>query len=114
MHVSLRLPRFAATRRECITRSLTPLPAIYYLHVQLSGAGSVELAEVDSLPGAEHKPPVFDEYEHVVADEARLDVAVAVPLVMSVIRLVLRHQRFQLAEHVALDVRVGVLVDRDR
>src|SRR5687767_1661174 len=65
-----------------------------------AGAGAVEFAELDALPGAEDELPALDQHGDAVADERSLDVAVAVAFPVLVVGLVLGDQGLELAEHV--------------
>src|SRR5438067_2955310 len=94
------------------TRSLCSSVAAYYHHYHFPLAPAVELAEEDSLPATEQQLAVGEGDGDARADERGLDVRVGVLLAVAEAHAVLRDERAQGVEHVARNVRVGVLVDR--
>src|SRR5713226_8370710 len=54
------------------------------LDAQLAAPGAIELAEKDSLPAPQHQVAVLDQQRLRAADDGRLQVSVAVAVVMMV------------------------------
>jgi len=82
-----------------------------HTHEQAARAGTVELAEVDAAPAAQLQASAGNDERDRAARERALDVRRAVALQV-LEGAVLGHDLAQRVEHVALHVRVGVLVDR--
>lgn len=72
--------------------------------------GTIELAEIDPLPGAERKPAFDDRDRDSESHQGCPDVGIRVPLSMPVVSR-RRHQPREAGEDVTGHVRVGVLVD---
>lgn len=82
------------------------------LDQQLAVARSIEFAEENSLPGAQDKASIFNEYHLACPCEHRFRVRIGVSLPMP-IRTLVRDQSIQHASHVMGHIRVSVLVDGD-
>src|SRR5260221_14276958 len=81
---------------------------------QLPVPRSVELAEVDRLPGPEPEFSALPRDRLRRADHRRLGVRVRIALLVLVILLVPRHRALERVQDVRLHVGVGVLVDGHR
>lgn len=70
----------------------------------------VEFAQIYPLPATKTEPAIFERHGNARADERRFDVGVGIVFEVLEIRLVLRDQPFQKAEHVTLYVRIGIFI----
>ena len=75
--------------------------------------GTVELAQIDTLPPTQNQSTLLDDHSYTVTDDAGACVSGGVALVVLVVGLHPRHHPFQIGQHVATNRRIGVLVDRD-
>ncbi len=80
------------------------------LDQDLSLSRPVEFTKVYALPAAELEFALFEWHGHGQSDEGRFDVSVGVLLAVLKMRVVLRDQAPEKAEHVALHIRVSVFV----
>src|ERR1700687_5815170 len=76
-------------------------------------AWPIELGEVNALPRSEIQLAVSYRKRHIVTDEHRFDVCRGITFRMTVIA-VLRHERSELMQQIALHIGVGVLVHEHR
>lgn len=84
----------------------------HYSNEYFSFARPVEFAQVDPLPTAEQQLSVLERHGDAAADERRFDMSIRVLLTVFKVRFVLRDQSFQKAKHIALNVRIGILIHR--
>ena len=101
------------TISRCPTRVKEASEAVEKRDGEAPITGSVELAEVDALPGSEYQMSTFDGHEKTRTDKGTLEVTVAIPFSMPP-SLVSRSNAREAADQVRQHVRVGVLVDRHR
>src|SRR2546421_13111943 len=85
----------------------------HHLHYHFALAPTVELTQEDALPATEEELAVGEGDGDAGADERGLDVRVGVLFRMAEAHAVLRQERAQGVEHVAGNVGVCVLVDRE-
>ena len=63
------------------------LDARHIFNMDFSGAGAIEFAQEDALPGPEHNLTAFDGDDYAGSHQARHEVACAVPFTVFVIWL---------------------------
>src|SRR5262245_28881567 len=78
------------------------------LHLYRTCARAVELAKIDALPRSEHQIAAFHKDRSGCADQAALDVRIAVALRVPETGYILWNVMIEPQEHVAHDIRVGV------
>ena len=81
-------------------------------NMNFAGAGTIELAQEDTLPGPERNPATFDGDDYAGPDQARHEVAGAVPLTVRVIWLTAGDESLQIRDDVLDDSWIRILVDR--
>ncbi len=78
-----------------------------------AGAGAVELAEVDALPGSEEEFSVVDDEGEGGSCEDGFEVTVTVAFGVLIEGFFFGDEGFEFLEEVAFDVGVGVFVEGD-
>jgi hypothetical protein len=81
-------------------------------HHDFSLAAAVELAEKDSLPATEQQLAIFEWNCDAGTDQTGLNVGVGIFFAVAKVHSVLRNQGAKSVKHVARDIRISILVDR--
>ena len=80
--------------------------------MDFTGAGSIELAQEDALPGPERKLTAFYRDDYTRSHQARHEVAGAVPFKVRVVSLTIGDDTLQIRDDVLCDSWIRILVDR--
>ena len=88
--------------------------ASFALHVDddRPGAGAIELAHHNALPGTKHEPPIFDNQGKRWSDGTGLHVRVGISFNVTIITFTRKHV-IKTGEDICFDIRIGVLIDGD-
>ena len=78
-----------------------------------AGAGSVELAQEDALPGPERNLTAFNGDDDAGAHEAGHEVAGAVSFKVGIVGLTAGDEPPQVGNHILSDRWIGILIDRN-